>query len=142
MDYKLKEDSQKIYAMINDLELTNWEDVRRDRVSDIEGLYQLVVDLDEENGAISGLQEACRIAFEENEKLKAELLQTKFDAWREVQQETNPQYTIDEEIGCLLRESDDTELIKKIFDELYAGQYEYVIETETYRECEEESDEE
>jgi len=78
----------------------------------------------------------------ENKRLKAELLQTKFDAWREVQQETNPQYTIDEEIGCLLRESDDTELIKKIFDELYAGQYEYVIETETYRECEEESDEE
>ena len=79
---------------------------------------------------------------EQIEKLREELLQTKFDAWREVQQETNPQYTIDEEIGCLLCESDDTKLIKKIFDELYAGQYEYVIETETYRKCEEESDEE
>ena len=79
--------------------------------------------------------------IQEIEKLREEMLQTKFDAWREVQQETNPQYTIDEEIGFLLGESDDTKLIKKIFDELYAGQYVYVIETETYREWEDDDDE-
>jgi len=231
----LYEESQTIFAMINDLELTDWQDQRRAQVSNIAELYQLVMDLEEEKEANSGIQDhfklteqqlkeqvaeleaeveekraerkadtcflieanqklkeqveelevevdklneecdhrapgddydaleiSCDILREENEcnkknfletldenkKLKAEIeklreesLQTKFDAWREVQQETNPQYTIDEEIGCLLCESDDTKLIKKIFDELYAGQYEYVIETETYRACEDEDDE-
>ena len=75
------------------------------------------------------------------EKLREELLETKFDAWRELQQEIHPQYSIDEEIGCLLSASDDTKLIKKIFDELYYGEYVYVIETEKYREWEDEDDE-
>jgi len=98
--------------------------------------------LNEEIEETKGIDILVKSLIDEINRLKEELLQTKFDAWREVQQETNPQYTIDEEIGCLLRESDDTELIKKIFDELYAGQYEYVIETETYREWEDEDDDE
>ena len=92
---------------------------------------------------LEGYKEDWREDQTRIEKLKEELLKAKFDGWREVQWGSHHTPCLAEEIGCLLRESDDTKLIKKIFDELYYGEYEYVIETETYRELdEEESDEE
>ncbi len=60
-------------------------------------------------------------------------LSKKFDVWREVQQKTNPQYTIDDEIAYLLGEAYSGELAKAVFDELYEEQgYTLNLETKSY----------
>ena len=151
---KLQEENDKLQEKIIELlkgmspTKVNWE------IQNMNHLYQvkmnkkqcvviaeLKADVERLEAEVSGYENTETDDIEEIRELKAELLQTKFDAWREVQQEIHPQYSIDEEIGCLLSASDDTKLIKKIFDELYYGEYVYVIETEKYREWEDEDDE-
>jgi hypothetical protein len=69
--------------------------------------------------------------------LKKEMLETKFESWRELQGETNPQYSVQDEVAFLNEECDDEILIQMVFDELYPGQYVYDTKTKMCKEEEE-----
>ena len=68
------------------------------------------------------------------------MLSSAFQSWREVQCATNPQYTIQDEIDFLNGETTNQELINEVFEDLYAGEYEYDMKNKTYTEIEEEED--
>ena len=74
--------------------------------------------------------------------LKERVLWAKWDGECAEMRGENPQYTIDDEICGLREHVDDPKIIKKMFDEKYDGQYEYVIETGGYRAVDEEESEE
>jgi len=74
--------------------------------------------------------------------LKERVLWAKWDGECAEMRGENPQYTIDDEICGLREHVDDPQIIKKMFDEKYDGQYEYVIETGGYRAVDEEESEE
>jgi len=59
-------------------------------------------------------------------------LTLKFSHWREVQCATNPQYSVDDEIHFLLGEDQEGVIAKKVFDDLYPGQYSLTIKDKTY----------
>ena len=68
------------------------------------------------------------------------MLSSAFQSWREVQCATNPQYTIQDEIDFLNGETTNQELINEVFEDLYAGEYEYDMKNKTYTEIEEEEE--
>lgn len=77
------------------------------------------------------------------EEYKINMLEAKFNTWREVMGQYDSQYGIDDEITFLNDNSDNQEYIKTFFDELYKGEYQYDIATKMYyEESDEEEDEE
>ena len=66
-------------------------------------------------------------------KVNKEMLEVKFQSWRELQCATNPQYSLEDEIAFLNEESDEQYLIKEVFEELN-GDKDYDTETKTYQE--------
>ena len=64
-------------------------------------------------------------------ELAVEKLEEKFSHWREVQCATNPQYSVDDEIHFLLGEDPEGAIAKRVFDDLYPGQYTMTIKTKS-----------
>jgi len=87
---------------------------------------------------IKGLKNTI-INNEEQHKLN--MLEAKFNTWREVMCQYDSQYSLDDEIIFLNENSDNQEHIKKIFEKLYEGEYGYDIHTQMYYDEEEEDEE-
>ena len=87
---------------------------------------------------IKGLKNTI-INNEEQHKLN--MLEAKFNTWREVMCQYDSQYTVDDEITFLNENFYNQEHIKKVFDELYQGEYVYDIHTKMYYDEEEEDEE-
>ncbi len=92
-------------------------------------------ELDEEHDE---LKEKWQKLKEENEKM---ILDAKFTTWRQVCCEHNIQYSLDDEIAFLREETDSPDLIKIVFDKLYPNQYVFEMGRGTYRDYDEELDE-
>ena len=61
-----------------------------------------------------------------------------FDAWREEQQRSNPQYTIDDELAFLKENAKNQGEISSVFDHQYEDEYEYSSLSGTYHRVAEE----
>ena len=75
--------------------------------------------------------------------LEREEMEGKFNLWRELQMEMNPQYSMDDEVEFLLRgHTKSHRLAKEIFDDLYAGEYVLDIKKKEYQAIESEDESE